>query len=230
MARTFIRQDTQIRKSDTYTDNTAPSLANFETNAVNIEDDLNSLRSQIHNLLKDQAGNWYDDLNTPATFENGAQRGVNDLNTDLHELERKRILRRRAVVGADISVPAAAAATGVLTLTGNAVDTETVTIGTKTYTFQATLTDVDGNVLIGATASDSLDNLIAAITLGAGSGTLYAASTTLHPTVTAAAGAGDTMDATAKSTGTGGNSIATTETLTNGSWGAATLSGGSGSS
>lgn len=228
MARTFIRQDTQIRKSDTYTDNTAPSEANFETNPVNIEDDLNNIRSQMHNLLKDQAGNWYDDLNSPSSFENGTQRGVNDLNTDLHELERKRLLRRRAVVGADISVPAAAAATGVLTLTGNAVDTETVTIGTKTYTFQATLTDVDGNVLIGATASDSLDNLIAAITLGAGSGTLYAASTTLHPTVTAVAGAGDTMDVTAKSTGTGGNSIATTETLTNGSWGAATLSGGAG--
>lgn len=102
MARTFIRQDTQIRKSDTYTDSTAPTEANFETNPVNIEDDLNNLRSQVHNLLKDQAGNWYDDLNTPSTFENGTQRGVNDLNQDLHDLERKRLLRRRAVVAADI--------------------------------------------------------------------------------------------------------------------------------
>ncbi len=118
------------------------------------------------------------------------------------------------------------AATGVLTLTANATDTETVTIDTKVYTFQTTLTDVDGNVLIGATASDSLDNLIAAITLGAGAGTLYAASTTLHPTVTAAAGVGDTLDATAKTLGTNGNSIATTETLASGSWGGATLSGG----
>lgn len=118
------------------------------------------------------------------------------------------------------------AASGVLTLTGQPLNTETVTIDTKVYTFQTTLTNVDGNVLIGASASASLDNLIAAITLGAGAGTTYAAATTLHPTVTAAAGAGDTMDATAKVKGTGGNTIATTETLTNGSWGAATLAGG----
>lgn len=120
------------------------------------------------------------------------------------------------------------AATGVLTLTANAADTETVTIDTKVYQFQTALTDVDGNVLIGATASDSLDNLIAAITLGAGSGTLYATSMTLHPTVTGAAGAGDTVDATAKSAGTAGNSIVTTETMGTGSWGGGTLSGGTG--
>ena len=117
-------------------------------------------------------------------------------------------------------------ATGVLTLTGQPLNTETVTLGTKVYTFQTVLTNVDGNVLIGTDPGDSLDNLIAAITLGAGAGTKYAAATTLHPSVTAAAGAGDTMDVTAKSAGTPGNSIATTEALTNGSFGGATLSGG----
>jgi len=117
-------------------------------------------------------------------------------------------------------------AKGILTLTGQPLDTETVTIDTKVYTFQTVLTDVDGNVLIGATASDSLDNLIAAITLGAGSGTLYAALTTLHPTVSAAAGAGDTMDAASRLAGDQANLIATTEMLTNGSWGDATLAGG----
>ena len=43
---------------------------------------------------------------------------------------------------------------------------------------------------------------------------------------TAVDGAGDTVDVTALSTGTGGNSIATTETMANGSFGAATLTGG----
>lgn len=119
-------------------------------------------------------------------------------------------------------------ATGLLTLSENIADTETVTIDTKVYTFQTTLTDVDGNVHIGATASDSLDNLIAAIILGAGAGTDYATSMTLHPTVTAAADAGDTMLATAKTGGTAGNSIATTETLagSGNSWGQALLIGG----
>ena len=118
------------------------------------------------------------------------------------------------------------AASEILTLTANFSNNDTVTIDTKVYTMQTVLTDVDGNVLIGASASDSIDNLIAAITLGSGSGTLYAASTTLHPTATAAAGAGDTMDATANAVGTAGNSITTTETSGTASWGAATMSGG----
>lgn len=121
---------------------------------------------------------------------------------------------------------AAVKAAGVLTLTGNAGDTETVTIGSKTYTFQSTLTNVDGNVKVGATASDSIDNLIAAITLGAGGGTLYAAATTAHSSATATAGAGDTMNVEALTAGTAGNSIATTETLANGSFASATLTGG----
>jgi len=118
------------------------------------------------------------------------------------------------------------ASTGTLTLTANAADGEAVTIDAKTYTFQATLTDVDGNVLIGASASATLDNLIAAIDLGPGAGTVYAASTTAHPTVDAVAGAGDAMDATAEDGGVAGNEIATTETVANGAWGGATLSGG----
>lgn len=117
-------------------------------------------------------------------------------------------------------------AIGTLTLTGNALTTETVTIGAKTYTFQTVLTNVNGNVLIGGTASGSLDNLIAAITLGTGSGTLYAAATTAHPTVLAVAGAGDTMIAYAILGGVAGNAITTTQTLTNGTWGGATLAGG----
>ena len=120
----------------------------------------------------------------------------------------------------------ATAATGTLTNTGNFANTETVTTGTKTYTFQTALTNVNGNVLIGATASDSLDNLIAAINLGAGSGTLYAAATTANSFVSAAAGAGDTMVVTAVTAGSSGNTIATTDTSANASWGGATLSGG----
>ncbi len=120
-------------------------------------------------------------------------------------------------------------ASGTLTLAANAANGDTVTIGGKTYTFQTVLTNVDGNVFIGASASASLDNLIDAINLGSGAGTDYAAATTLHPSVSAAAGAGDTMVVTAKvAVGAAGNSIATTETLTNpGSvWAAATLTGG----
>jgi len=120
----------------------------------------------------------------------------------------------RRVTGADSFVE------DLLTLTGQPLNTETVVLGAKTYTFQTTLTDVDGNVAIGADTATSIANLIAAITLGAGVGTLYATSMTAHANATAQAGApGDTtMVARAKTAGVAGNSIATTETLTNGSW------------
>lgn len=122
----------------------------------------------------------------------------------------------------------AAYATG--TLTGTTIaDTNTVTIGGVVYTFKTALTSpaVANEVLVGASDSDSLDNLIAAINAAAGAGTLYGTGTVANPFVTAAAGAGDTMDVTARSIGSGGNGIATTSTLTAGAFGAATLTGGS---
>ena len=222
---TKTRQDTQIRNSDLYDDTIAPSQAAFETNPVEIETDLNNIRSQLSNLLDDQAGNWWDDLNVPSALDTGLQRGVNDLNTALHAVEKKRVLRDVFNL-ADISVGASTASTGTLTLTANAADSETVTTGTDVYTFKTALTPTAFEVLIGGTASDSLDNLIAAINLGAGAGSLYAATTTANSFVSAAAGAGDTMDLTALVPGVVGDSIATTETMTNGSFGGATLSGG----
>lgn len=221
--RSLLNQDTQIRNSRAYSDALAAG-STLESAAVSSEDDFNALRSQVNRVLKgDGTLNWYDDVPTV----NSKKRGLYDLNLDLDDLEIKPFLFRTQIL-TNITVPAAVKATGTLTLTGNAGNGEIVTIDTKTYTFQTVLTNVDGNVLIGGSASDSLDNLIAAITLGAGSGTLYAAATTLHPTVTAVAGAGDTMDATAKLNGTLANTYATTTDLANGSWGSATLTGGTG--
>jgi len=76
-----IRQLTQVHQSATFTDNTTPSLANFETNPTNLETDMNNLRSQVNNLLNAQAGNWYD---SPFTGGGGSG-GTNDLAiTDLN--------------------------------------------------------------------------------------------------------------------------------------------------
>ncbi len=119
------------------------------------------------------------------------------------------------------------AAIGDFLFGANPLDTETVVIGTKTYTFQTSLTDVDGNVLIGAAATDSIDNLIAAITLGDSVGdTLYAASMTAHPEATGVQGAGDSFDVTSLATGIIGNLLATTSTVTGVTVGAATMLGG----
>lgn len=125
-----------------------------------------------------------------------------------------------------IDTAAAVQASSTLTLTGNAVADETVTIGDITYTWKASVSTTANQVKIGATASDSLDNLITAINAGAGSGTVYGSATVANPKATAAAGAGDTMIATAVAIGELGNGVVTTETMTNGSWGAAAMSGG----
>jgi hypothetical protein len=113
--------------------------------------------------------------------------------------------------------------TATLTLTGLPLANETTTIGTTVYTWVAAATTTAYEVEIGASASISLDNLIAAINLGSGAGTVYGSATEAHPLVVAAAGAGDTMDITMRgATGIseGPIVVATTETLTNGSWGA----------
>lgn len=118
------------------------------------------------------------------------------------------------------------AGTGTLTLSGNAVADETVTIAGQVYTWKASVTTTANQVKVGATASESLDNLIAAINGGAGSGSLYGSATVANAYGTAAAGSGDTMVFTSTLYGTAGNGLATTETMTNGAWGAATTSGG----
>lgn len=59
-------------------------------------------------------------------------------------------------------------ATGVYKLAGQPADGDTVTIDGKTYTWQTTLTNVDGNVRIGPTVGVSIINLARAINLGSG--------------------------------------------------------------
>jgi hypothetical protein len=109
------------------------------------------------------------------------------------------------------------AATNTLTLTGLPIANETITIDNTTYTFVAT-PNAAYEVQIGADASATIDNLIAAMQAGAGAGTVYGTGTAAHPTVTVAAGAGDTMTLTANTPGATGSLIETSEILTEGNF------------
>jgi len=127
----------------------------------------------------------------------------------------------------DVDCPnCAVSATALLTFTDQPADTETVTIGAKTYTFQDTLTNVDGNVAIGASLSASISNLIAAVNLGSGAGTAYAAAMTLNASASAFTDIPNTIRFLAKVPGTAGNTIASTETVTDASFEATTFAGG----
>ena len=112
-------------------------------------------------------------------------------------------------------------ARGTLTIeAGNANNNETVLVNNKQYVWQTVLTDIDGNVLIGASAQDSADNLIAAIVLGAGAGVVYAASMTINSDMTAGPG---TDPATVEASGRLGQGFASNgkplqETMASGQW------------
>jgi hypothetical protein len=119
-------------------------------------------------------------------------------------------------------------ATGTLTLSGNAVADETVTIGAHVYTWKAAVTTTANQVLVGANAAASIVNLVAAINrTAADAGTKYGSLTAANVYVTAADGPGDTVVVTALPAYEGplGATVVTTETMTAGAWGAATLTG-----
>ena len=114
---------------------------------------------------------------------------------------------------------------GTLTFGGTPADGEIVTIDAKVYTIEDSLTNVDGNVFNGGSATSAITNLIAAIQLTGLAGTDYATAMSAHPTVSAVAGTGDSGDFTALVGGTAGNVVSTTN-VTAGSWTAGTLLGG----
>lgn len=107
-----------------------------------------------------------------------------------------------------------------LTLTGNAVNGETVTIGGKVYTFVTTIDNAtDNQVLVGAAATNSLDNLQAAIMENpTGRGTLYSLGTTKHPQVNVSSKTATTVVIRAERYGAKGTNIDTAESMTVGAW------------
>jgi len=109
-------------------------------------------------------------------------------------------------------------------------DGDFVTLGLNTYTFKTSLTPTAGEVLIEATSADSADNLVAAVSGGAGAGTKYATGTSASPNITVAR-VGNTMTVEYNVVGFIGNSFDTLTgngegAMTHGSFAAAALSGG----
>lgn len=132
---TLLRQDEDIRKSENYDDTIVPSSTNYETTPADIEDDLNTVRSAINNLLNRSGGsfpatNWYDAIATPSTLETGTARGVNALNDALHAVEKKRVLR--CVWGIDAITIASAGDTFDILAAGELPGNTTAAVGAVT--------------------------------------------------------------------------------------------------
>lgn len=131
-----------------------------------------------------------------------------------------------------------AKATGTITTTDVFADGETITINGVTYTMKATLSSPTQayEVLIGASAAASLDNLKLAINQGgtayptavdnSGVGSTWSTGTVRHPHVTATTNANDSQVVEAREFGTAAHLFDTVETCANASWGATKMSGG----
>lgn len=118
------------------------------------------------------------------------------------------------------------AAQGLLTFTVNATTNDTVVVDGVTYTFKNPFVNSAGNVLIGATADDSINNLVAAINGDAGAGTLYGTATTPSSNGSALNRGLGQLEFDANTLGSAGNAIATTSSNGANTWSGATLSGG----
>ena len=126
---------------------------------------------------------------------------------------------------------APAKADQVLTASGNATDGEQIVIGSRTYTFVDALSEDTGDavadeILIGADAAATLDNVKAAVNGAAGEGTTYSTGTDAHADVIATTNTDTEQTIEAKFQGAAGNSIATTTDAADLAWGATTLEGG----
>lgn len=121
------------------------------------------------------------------------------------------------------------AATATLTSDNtNVSDGDTVTIGTKVYTFRTALTPTEGEVLIGADADASLLNLIRAINHTGTPNTDYKCAAANAFVSAASSVTAHAFAVTALTAGAAGNSIAKNETSSHLDWDGvgATLTGG----
>jgi len=117
-------------------------------------------------------------------------------------------------------------ARSTLELTANALDTETVVVGSVTYTFRAALAAAN-DVLIGVSAAASVVNLTDAINANANtSGVGFHADTVANLDAGAQLYTDNRLLAFGLLTGTADNTVATTTTVTGASWNFATLHGG----
>lgn len=133
----------------------------------------------------------------------------------------------KELVPATDDVGVAVAASQLLTFSGVGTADDTITVDDQVYTLKASVTTTARQVKIGASAAATANNLIAAINADpAGSGSTFGSATTEHPTAWARLSASGVVEVVAKTPGTAGNALATTEAGSNTSFGAATMAGG----
>lgn len=159
--------------------------------------------------------------------------GANNAFLDISDNEAPidvRVKSNSGILGLYLKTPTTAGvrARESLRINSTPVNTETVTVETRVYTFHTTLDVASGSVLIGADATESMRNLINAINEGPGRDVVYSAATAKHEKVIARELDSANLYVESILTGTDANAYATEETIADALsvWGDTTMSGG----
>jgi len=116
-------------------------------------------------------------------------------------------------------------AEGIFTFDALPINGETMTIGSKTYRWVDALA-LANDIKIGVDIPECIDNAIAAVNAGAGEGTKYGNGTVANSDALALVFQSPQFSLRALAVGAVGNSVATTDTMLDGFFMAATLTGG----
>lgn len=122
---------------------------------------------------------------------------------------------RAALLSADWTESSVTDARIVMTFSGQPVNTQTVTIDGKTYTWKTVLSGAADEIFIGVDAAACASNLRDAINdVSANEGTTYGTGTVAHTTVTASL-SGSQVTVTSLTAGVAGNGFTITNSLSN---------------
>jgi hypothetical protein len=181
----------------------------------------------VHRILNGQAARAFNVLRVASAVKEGENVVVDGL-TFQAQLNASFSVTAGAVVVDLTAAASTAGGTGTLTSDNTAPsDGDTVTIGSKTYTFKTALTPTEGEVLINSTADAALLNLIRAINHSGTPGTDYQCAAANTRVTAATSVTSHAFAITSKGKGTvEALTVATTETSAHLSFGAATLTGG----
>jgi hypothetical protein len=142
--RTFISQPEQIFKSEAYDDTVAYGVG-LETGSLNLQDDLNALRSQVKRLIwTGGSGSWYDAV-TSSIAGNTQIRGVNLLNDSLYSLEQHRLIFRAQLIDTNVNVIPGQNYV-ILSVSGTTAPTSPVAVGSTSVLTGTIVANVTGAI------------------------------------------------------------------------------------
>ena len=169
-----------------------------------------------------------------SVYGTGTTKNTSVVATDNTDTTQKVVARVPGTAGNSIAVSETSdhLSWGGSTL-GGGVDAETVSINGRAYSFVTVLSEINGadaiadQVLFGSDSSVALDNLKLAVNAEGTAGSSYSTGTIKNADVLATTNESNAQTFEALVSGSAGNAITTTTTIVNGSFGGATLSGGS---